>query len=499
LPARAKAPSLALGGLVAIGGALAGLLLLVAGRYGYHRDELYFIVIGGHPAWGYADQPALVPLLAHALDVASGGSLVALRLPSALLAGGMAAVTGLMARDFGAPRAGQLLASACVAVGAVTLAVGHLLSTSTFDIFAWTLLSWLFVRALRDGGPVWMWLGLVAGVALEAKTLVAFFLAGMLACVLLVGPRDALRSWWPWAAVALAGLLWLPNLLWEAAHGWPQLDLAGSIAGGSSGTSASRWALLPFQLLLVSPLLVPVWAIGGWRLARAPELARYRAFPACYVLLAVMFILTGGKPYYLAGLYPVLLAAGGGPVAAWAGRVRLGGRRVGWPLLGIALAVSLAVAAVLFLPLVPVDRLAGSGVGEANYDAGETVGWPRFAGTVASVVAGLTPAERQRAVVLTGNYGEAGAVSRFGPPGLAVFSGHNALYALGPPRPGATTAVVVGLPQDELRRLFNEVSPAARIDNGVGLDNDEQGQTVWVCRDPRASWTVLWPRLRSLG
>jgi 4-amino-4-deoxy-L-arabinose transferase-like glycosyltransferase len=491
-------PPLAWRGLLVISGALAVLLLATAGRYGYHRDELYFVLIGGHPDWGYADQPALVPLLAHALHAMSGGSLVVLRLPSALLAGGMAVVTGLMARDFGAPRAGQLLAGACVAVGAVTLGVGHLLSTTTFDIFAWTLLSWLFVRALRDGGPVWIWLGLVAGVALEAKTLVAFFLAGMLACVLLLGPRDALRSWWPWAAVAVAALLWLPNLVWEAAHGWPQLDLAGSIAGGSSGTSASRWELVPLQLFLVSPLLVPVWGIGGWRLARAPELGRYRAFPACYLLLAAVFIVTGGKPYYLAGLYAVLLAAGGGPVAAWAGRVRLGGRRVGWPLIGVALATSLAVAAVLFLPLLPVDRLGGS-VAEANYDAGETVGWPRFAQTVDSVVAGLPDAERRRAVVLTRNYGEAGAFSRFGHSGRPVYSGHNALYDLGPPPAGATTVVAVGFRDSDLRRWFGELHAAARVDNGVGLDNDEQGNTVWVCRRPRGPWSAIWPQLRSLG
>lgn len=376
-------------GLLVIAGLLAALLVATSARYGYHRDELYFTLIGASPDWGYADQPALVPLLAHALDTLSGGSLVVLRLPSALLAGGTALITGLMAREFGATRGGQLFACACMAVGAFTLAVGHLLSTSTLDLFAWTLLSWLLVRALRDGGAAWLWAGLAAGIGLEAKTLLAFFLGAMLAGMLVAGPRDALRSWRPWVGAAIALALWLPNLAWQAAHGWPQLDLASGIAAGSSGTSASRWVFLPYLLVLISPFLVPVWAIGGWRLARLPELHRYRAFPTAFVILTVFFVATGGKPYYLVGLYPVLLAAGADPVVAWAAGRR--GRRV---LVGSALAASLAVAAYLFLPLLPVDRLAGSLPAAVDYDAGETVGWPRFGLTIG---AGVLAALRDRA------------------------------------------------------------------------------------------------------
>lgn len=481
-------------GLLVIGGLLAALLVATSSRYGYHRDELYFILIGSRPAWGYADQPALVPLLAHALHTISGGSLVALRFPSALLAGGTAVLTGVMARELGATGRGQLLAGACMAVGAVTIAVGHLLSTSTVDLFVWTLLSLLLVRALRDGGAAWLLAGLVAGVGLEVKTLVAFFLVAVLGGILLTGPRDVLRSWRPWAGGAIALALWAPDLAWQASHGWPQLDLARGIAGGSSGTSESRWLLLPYQLVLISPFLVAVWVRGGRRLARDPEFRRYRAFPVAYVLLVVIFLATGGKPYYLAGLYPVLLAAGAEPVARRASLSRSGRVR-----LGIALAASLAVAAYLFLPLTPVDRLAGSLPAAVNYDAGETVGWPRFGQTVAQVYADLPESERRHAIFLGGNYGEAGAVSRFGPPGLPVFSGHNALADLGPPPESATTVIAVGFREQALLRWFGQVSQVGRIDNGVGLDNDEQGNTVWLCRDPRTSWAAIWPQVKTLG
>jgi hypothetical protein len=480
--------------LAALAAGTVVLLLAVAGRYGYHRDELYFLRAGREPALGYADQPPLTPLLARAMDTLAPGSLVALRLPSALAAAAVVLLTGLITREFGGRRAAQLLAAACAAVSAIVLALGHLLSTSTFDLLAWTALSWLVVRALRDGGRVWLAVGAVAGVALENKTLPAFLLAALLVGVLAVGPRSTLRFRWPWLGALLALALWAPNLGWQLTHGLPQLELSHAIAGGSSGTSDPWYLFLPMQLVLVSPLLVPVWVVGWCRLARSAALRTWRAFPLAYLLLAVVFLLTGGKSYYLCGLYPVLLAAGAAPVLAWA---RSGPGRARRVLLAAALTLSLAVDAVLMLPLVPLGRLAETPVPDVNYDAGETVGWPAFAATVARVRAGL-PADAD-VVVLTGNYGEAGAVDRFLPALSPAYSGHNSYWSWGPPPESASTVISVGIPETELHRWFGSVTRAAEIDDGVGLDNDEQGSPVWVATDRRLSWAELWPQLRRLG
>src|SRR4051812_22085827 len=195
------------------------MLLVVASRYGYHRDELYFLRAGREPAFGYVDQPPLTPLVAHAMDRLFNGSLVGLRLPSALAAGLVVLLTGLIAREFGAGRGAQLLAAASIAVSSVLLAVGHLTSTATFDLLGWTALCWLLVRALRDGGTVWLAAGAVAGVALQNKTLPAFLLAGVLAGVLAVGARAALRSPWPWAGGAGGPGLWGAHPAWEGGGG----------------------------------------------------------------------------------------------------------------------------------------------------------------------------------------------------------------------------------------------------------------------------------------
>ena len=492
VPPRVTRPPLASSPLTLLAGLLAGLLLAVAGRYGYHRDELYFLRAGREAAFGYVDQPPLTPLLAAAMDTLAPGSLFALRVPSALAAAGVVVLTGLLAREFGGGRAAQLLAATAMAVSAVLLIAGHLLSTTTVDLLVWTALSWLLVRALREGGQWWLAVGAVAGIGLQNKLQPAFLVAAVVVGILAVGPRETLRSPWPWAGGLVALVVWAPNLVWQALNGWPQLRVAEAIAAGSSGTSEPWYLFLPFQLVMVSPLLVPVWAVGWWRLARDPALRRWRAFAVAYVVLAGLFLLIGGKPYYLAGLYPVLLAAGAGPVAEWA--------RAGRPravAVGAALVLSLGLNSLLMLPIVPVGRLGATPIPDINYDAGETVGWPRLAAAVEEVRTDLPPGET--VAVLTANYGEAGAVDRFTPGLGPAYSPHNAYWSWGPPPEDAGTVIVVGYPEERLTPWFGRVELAARADNGVDLDNEEQGAPIWVATDRRAPWSEIWPELRRLG
>src|SRR5206468_10690305 len=130
---------------------------------------------------------------------------------------------------------------------------------------------------------LWLAAGLVAGLALLDKPLIAFLLAGIGAGLLVAGPRRLLRTAWPWVGALIAVLLWSPWLVWQAAHGWPQLAVSSAIAHGGSGSSQPRWALLPFQLLLVSPVLAPVWIAGLLALVRRPALRPWRLFAVAWL------------------------------------------------------------------------------------------------------------------------------------------------------------------------------------------------------------------------
>ena len=493
-----RRPEFARWPVLGLAAALAVLLVAFSGRYGYHRDELYFLACGQHLAWGYPDQPPLVPLLAWLMSSLDATSLVLLRLPSALASAVLVIVTSLLARELGGGRAAQVLAAASISVASVVLGAGHLLSTTTFALPVWAGLCWLIVRILRTGdGRLWLAVGVLAGAGLLDSDLVVFLMFAVVTGLAIAGPRWPLRSGWLYAGGLIALVMWLPYLIWQAQHGWPELAISRAIASGGSGTSAPRWALLPEQLVLASPYLAAVWLTGLVRLLRGGALRWCRALGVAYLVLAVVFLVTGGKPYYLAGMFPLLFAAGAQPVVDWA---RRGRRRLRAGLVGAALVLSLTALPVV-LPIVPVGSVRHTPVVALNYDAGETIGWPDYVREIAAVYHALPPAQRASAIVLGSNYGEAGAVNRFGrADGLpAAYGVQNGYWYWGPPPASATTAVAVGFSRAALAPDCGTLRLASRLDNHVGVANDEQDAPVWICSALRAPWPALWPRLRDLG
>jgi hypothetical protein len=483
-----------------VAGLAVALLAAFGGGYGYHRDELYFQEAGRHPAFGYPDQPPLVPLLAAAVDALGGGSLVVFRLVPALLVGVTVVLAALTSRELGGAGRDQVWTAATVALCSAILVVGHLFSTTTFDLALTTACVLLLVRALAaaDRTRRWVALGVVAAVALEVKTLPATVLLCCGVGILVAGPRRVLVRPGVWVAAAIALVGALPNLLWQNAHGWPQLELARSIAAGGSGTSVGRALVVPLQLELTGPVPAVPLVAGLVVLLTAAWARPWRWIAVGYLAMLVFVVVTGGKPYYLLGFVPALIAAGVPGVRAWVERGRL--RR--W-VVGALVGVQLVVSAVIALPVVPVASLASTPVVDVDYDAGETVGWDAFTATVERGYAEVPAGERAGTVVVAGNYGEAGALDRARREGADLppaYSGHNAYGLWGPPPGTSSPVLLVGYDDGvDATALFTGCRLLARTDNGYGVDNDEQGATVRFCTGPAQPWPRIWPRIRHLG
>jgi Dolichyl-phosphate-mannose-protein mannosyltransferase len=503
LPAFAWRPALILAG------ATAALLIAFAARDGYHRDELYFLEASRHMAWGYVDQPPLSVAMIWLTTHLFGGSLFALRLIPALVDSAVVILGALVCRELGGSRFAQVLTAACVAVSGY-LVIGHLAGPTIYDLLFWSLTAALVIRILRTGRPkLWLWVGVVVGLGLEDKETILLLVGGIALGLIVTSRLDWLRSAWLWAGAAIALAFWVPNLVWEVAHHWPVLAMDRSLRAEHSGLGfAIKYPFL--QLLALNPFLAPIWIAGVWALWREPRFRPFRSFAVAYAaMFLLLWVMIPDRFYYMAPIYLVMFGAGSivteEVVVGARGFLRAkAGRRFVWRSKRAAVAVvsiSTLLMVPLSLPVLPPPALATVPLQSINYNLGETIGWPRFVSTVASVWRSLPVSERSTTSIVTGNYGEAGAIdeyrTRFGLP--QAFSDHNSFWWWGPPTPASGTTIAAGIDPRFLRLYFGSVRLAVIFENPWGVQDDEEGTPVWLCRDQHEPWPEIWPAFRHYG
>jgi dolichyl-phosphate-mannose-protein mannosyltransferase len=478
-----------------IGAVFAAAELAVSGRYGFLQDELYFIVAGHHLAFGYVDQPPLAPLLTRITGIV-GVSPTAIRIVPALAGGAIVIMTARLAALFGAGRFGRVLAALVTACAPILLGAVHIGNTTPLDLLAWTAVLLCVATAVLRHRPRW-WLGggAAAGLGLEADNLVVLLLI-CLAVGLLASPQRAvLRTRWPWLGAGLAAVIWAPNLIWQATHGWPQLAMSAALH--QQNTSPADYAgALPGQFLYLGLLVAPLIVAGFVVLWRTPDL-RFIAITATLVLVYVLAWIPG-KVYYADGIASAVLAAGALGAERWIAR----GRR---PRLrqGLVVGASLVgVAAILpsLLPVLPVGDVHDLPASSQQSSLGDTIGWPQLTTAVAAQDAALARTGQPPTSIFTGYYAEAGALDVLGsadhlPP---VLSGHNAYWMWGPGQASDRVVLVVDA-LGQLRPYFASCRLLITYHAPYQLQNDWTGLQIGVCTGPVASWPTLWPHLKHYG
>jgi Dolichyl-phosphate-mannose-protein mannosyltransferase len=500
-----------------IAAAFVAVEVAVSGLYGFMQDELYFVEASRHLAFGYVDQPPLTPLLTRVAEL-PGLSPTAIRIIPALAGGAVVVAAARFAALFGAGRLGRVLAALTMACTPVLLGAGHVDNTTALDLLAWTVVLLCVTTALlRDRPRWWLGAGVAAGLGLENNNLMLMLLIAVGLGVLLSQHAGVLRTRWPWLGAAIAAAIWVPNLIWQATHGWPQLAMASALHQQNNSTGDYLGGL-PAQLLYLG-LVGAALAIAGFiKLWRTRELR----FLAVAVTVVVIYVLAWvpGKVYYTDGVAAAVLAAGSVATERWIARARRP-RLLRDTMFAVVL-VTTAVFLLADLAIVPagdVHKLPGSSQHSAavgntvgwpqlvravaslglvrNFPGRPAIGWPQLVRAVAAQDAALVRAGQPPTSIFTGWYTEAAALDVLGsadhlPP---VLSGHNAYWLWGLGHASDRTVLVV----DALGGLRPYFASCRLLTTYHAPDQVRNGWTpiqIGVCTGPSAGWHTLWPRLK---
>jgi 4-amino-4-deoxy-L-arabinose transferase-like glycosyltransferase len=478
--------------------------LAVASRYDIFRNELYFIVCGRHPDFGFVDQPPLVPLLAAATQL-FGDNPWLLRLPATAAAAGLVILTASFARLLGGSSTAAFIAGLASGIAPALIGLTTTTTTATFEPIAWTAFAYFLTRAVvREDRRAVLWAGVVAGIAMEAKYGIAFWSVPLGIGVLLTSARRILA--WPalWLAALVALLLTAPSLFWQAVHGWPFLEVhANHLAKGANFTGTPvRFEII--QLFAMNISLAPLWIAGVIAPFFWVPLKPARFLSVGLIGATILVFLAHGKDYYLFPVYPSLFAVG----AVILARIRPVVKTV-W--LAAAVIVSLIVSPVVlpildppalaaylsFTHLAPPPSEAAAVGAPLTQLFSDELGWRDLEKQVASVYHSLPAEERSRTAILAADYGEAAALDVYGqrdglPPALC---GQNQYFLWGARGYDGSTIIHINGDPDRWRRGCDSVEVVGEFGVPYAMPY-ENARPIFVCRGLRHNLSEIWSRLK---
>lgn len=474
------------------------------GNYGFHRDELQTLDDARHLDWGFVAYPPITPLAGRVELILFGTSLTGFRVFSAMAVSMVMVLAGLIAKELGGKRYAQLLAAVAAGIAPISLVQGAVFQYVSFDYLWGVTITYLLVRLLKtDDARWWVPIGAVLGLGMETRYTMGFLALGVAGAVMLTGERRFLRSRWLWAGVGVSILFFLPNLIWQVRHHFISLEFLSYLHARDLRWGRYR-GFFPEQLWVsVNLAAVPLALLGLWFYFFHREGKRYRLMGWLFVVSFVIFAVVRSRSYYTAPLYPVLIAGGSVLLGMLLAGLRPVWSRLAYGTQWAAIVGNGVVVALLVLPVAPIGSPVWNITSKISDQYREEIGWPDLARSVAGVYRSLPAEEQKHTGILTGNYGEAGALNLYGPAlGLPHAMGlTNSFWYRGYDPRLPETVIVTGFDLAEGRKLFGSCAVAAKNTNAFGVENEESRDhpDILLCRNLRMPWPVYWERYRRFG
>jgi len=483
-----------------------GINVLAMGRFGFQRDELLYITLGDHLAWGYKEVPPFIALLGYISRLLFGSSLFATRVFSTVFSGLLVWFAGKLTVELGGGKFAVAVTCLALIFSPAFAASGYLFEPVVFDQFWWVLLVYLLVRYVNTGDNRYLyWVGITVGMGMLTKFSILFFVAALLAGLLFSPYRRILRSRHTFLAMLIALFIFAPNLAWEIVHHFPFITQMKTLRAEQLDHITPSGFIT--QQLIVNGIAVLLWMSGLALLLFSPVWRKFRFLALAYVFVFLLMLLLRGKNYYMLGAYPMLFAVGAIGLERWITAGHLQAR--------VAVLTMITLPNMVVLPLfmlvlslqstMVMFNLAYKNFSffafEARWDDhqlhplsqnyGVMFGWDEMARKVALAYDGLPAAERKRTVIYAGNYGEASSLHFYGRqyhlPEVVSLNSSFSLWA-----PAKLNAGHIIFVDDRSGRNIKSFAPdtgsyskLSQVENPLAI---EKGTGVYLLAQPRPSF-----------
>ena len=488
------------------------LLHLIAIKgYGYFRDEFYYISCSDHLGFGFVDQPPLSAFILKLIRMVSGDSVIAIRILPVLCGALFVFLAGLIAKELGGKKFAVALACTAAFAPIGNFFIFNFYSMNALDLVIWQVCILIVIRIIKTGEPkYWLTFGLAAGLGLMNKISVLYLGFAIFAGILLSKERKYLKNKYIWLGLLIAGLLFLPYIVWNATHDWATLEFIYNAKTYKMAT-VSPLNFLKGQILYNNPATLIIWLAGLWYFFFHKDGKKYRLFGWMFLTIYVLLTLQQAKDYYMAGAYIILFAGGAIQFEHW-----LQKKRVRWlkPVVIVFILVPTLLLCPMALPILPVDtaiswiqRIGISGSPGERHEMGvlpqhyaDMHGWEEMVEKVSGVYNTLSPEEQKECIIYATNYGVTGAINLLGkkyglPP---AFSGHNNHFYWPPRGYTGNVLIAVGGRQKDHEISYRHVAVADRTNCRFAMPY-ENNKPIYICRGIKRGLEEIWPTVKHFN
>lgn len=490
------------------------ILHLVFPEYGFHRDELYYLVISEHFTFNNLEILPVTPLYLKIITAVFGTSIKAVHLASALCGAGIIVFAGLMAKELGGGRSAVFL-TCLTALFSGYLIFGAMMTYDSPDFLLWSAAIYVLIRIVKYDTPkLWLVFGVLMAIGLLNKLSILLFGAAVVLSLLPGKQIRNFRSVYLWIGGAIAFLAIIPFVVWQLKTDWYYIDFLRNYGGGSS-YDVSFTEYLWNQFLPNNPSNSIIWITGLVSLLFHQAFRKYRFLGYAYLILFVACFFLGTKFYFILPFYTVLLAAGSVRIAEFLKKKITNYRR--YKIAGtsfIALYVILSSFLVpMYMPVLKVEKLVDyvklfgvdAGVKYENTELNvlpqhfaDRFGWTEMTAMLANTYSSVRNETGKDVGVIADNWGQASAIAvlgkEYGLPVPISADGWFYLHTLNE-HEFVSDYISVGVDSTVLAPIFSDIRRMVEFSHRYGIPH-ENGKIIYFCSDPRVDLRDYWVQLR---